>query len=761
MKKRKRRNKKLSSKSMLTLCVVVCILSIIAIGLIAGSIFGYVEGTELIDAENMRLNLTSFLYAEDSESGEMVEVEQLYDTENRIWVSSSKIPENLKNAFVAIEDERFYSHSGFDIKRLMGAAIQYITNNGKSSYGGSTITQQLVKNITKDDDYSVKRKVQEIYRAWNLERRLSKDEILEYYLNTIYLSRKCNGVASAAQTYFGKDVSELSLAECASIAGITKYPTKYDPFSNPENNKERQQVILKKMYELRFITKKEYEEAKAEELKFLSVEDNVNKNIQSYYADAAIEQIINDLVEKYDYTKEYASQILFNGGLKVYLCMDVDIQEKLDEVYLDEASFQRSGKGAQPQSSMVIMDPYTGQVKALIGGRGQKEGNRTLNRATQTLRQPGSTIKPLSVYSPAIEYGLVTPTSIVNDSPIEINGWAPRNDDRAFAGKITVEAALRGSRNVPAVKICDYLTPEASFNFVKNNYHISSLVDGEKRGGKVFTDKGHSQIALGGFTDGVSVLEMCAAYCVFPNGGEYIEPTLYTKVLDSEGNVILENKNKGKIAISRTTAEDVTKMLTSAVNGGTGTAARLSNMPVAGKTGTTSSNNDRWFVGYTPYYVGAVWFGYDQPTALRGFSPNPAAVAWKKVMAKVHEELPNKKFFSDLDKNSKTIMVCAESGKRVTPACKNRVAKTYKNSKIPDKYCTHHKYEFNENKLEEGGDLIEKDEEVEGIVDIEMGEEIPGENSPEALPPTPPTENNTNPTPIAPSENNSGAIVLD
>ncbi len=765
MKKRKNRKKKNAlSRSMLALCISICICGVIAIGLIAGSLFGYVEGTELVDVENMRLNLTSFLYAQDPETGEMVEVEQLYDSENRVWVSGSKIPKDLKNAFVAIEDERFYSHSGFDIKRLTGAAIQYITNKGNSSYGGSTITQQLIKNITKDDDYSIKRKIQEIYRAYNLERKLSKDEILEFYLNTIYLSRKCNGVGSAAMTYFGKDVSDLSLAECASLAGITKFPSKYDPLSNPENNKERQQVILKKMRQLGYITKEEYEAAKEEKLEFLKSNSSGKENIQSYYTDAAIDQIIVDLMKEYKYTREFACQIIFNGGLKIYLSMDIGIQEKLDSVYKDESAFQKSSGSVQPQSSMVIMDPYTGQVKALTGGRGEKEGNRTLNRATQTLRQPGSTIKPLSVYSPAIEYGLVTPTTIVNDSPIAFGDWKPRNDDKSFRGRITVAAALRGSRNVPAVKICDYVTPEASFDFVKNNYHISTLIEREKRNGKVFTDKGLSQIALGGFTDGVSVLEMCAAYCVFPNGGKYIKPSLYTKVIDSEGNIILEHKEKGQVSISQTTAEDMTEMLTDAVSGGTGTAARLPNMPVAGKTGTTSSNNDRWFVGYTPYYVGAVWFGYDQPATLRGFSPNPAAVAWKKVMQKVHEKLPTKKFFSDLDKDSKTIMICADSGKRATPACTTLKAKTFQNSKIPEKYCTIHEYEFKEKKLSAGGGgPIKKDEEVTGVIDEETGEGItpegegtsPGAQSPSnGASPTPPTAE-------IPSTPNGGAIIIE
>lgn len=770
-KAKRRRKKSFLMKALSFIGIIAAIAVIVVAGLVIGSLFGFVEDAELIDVENMRLNLTSFVYVEDSETGEMVEYEQLYDTENRIWVSSSEIPEHLKNAFVAIEDERFYSHSGVDIKRFMGAAIQYITKKGNSSYGGSTITQQLIKNLTRDDEYSVKRKIQEIYRAFNLERELSKDEILEYYLNTIYLSQKCNGVASASLTYFGKEVSELSLAECAVLAGITQYPSKYDPLVNPDNNKQRQQVILRKMLELGFITDKEYEEAKSEELKFVKKNSGGKEDYQSYFTDAVIDQVIENLMKQYNYTKEYASKILYNGGLRIYLSMDPAMQEIMDKVYNDPAAFQKASGSVQPQSSMVIMDPYTGLVKALSGGRGEKEGNRTLNRATQTLRQPGSTIKPLTVYAPAVEYGLVEPSTIVNDAPVEFGEWKPRNDDRRFAGRITVASALRGSRNVPAVKICNYLTPEAAFDFMKNNLHVDTLVEKRTEKGKVLSDVALAPIALGGLTDGVTVLDMCAAYCTFPNGGKYIEPSLYTKVLDSEGNVILEHKAMEQIAMSETTAEDMISMLTNAVNGGTGTAARISGMRVAGKTGTTSSNHDRWFVGFTPYYVGAVWFGYDTPATLRGFSPNPAAVAWRKVMAPIHENLQDKGFLENEEKGKYSIMLCADSSMRATPACQNLTSKKYKKSDIPEKFCTHHEYEFNENDLNKGSaELLEKDEEVEGIVE-EVGEEggalgegetgeaetPPANETPQTPPPVsqPPA---ASPAPQPPSSGNAGFV---
>ena len=643
--------------------------------------------------------------------------------------------------------------------------MQYLSNKGDSSYGGSTITQQLIKNITNDDDYSIKRKIQEAYRAYNLEKELSKDEILEYYLNTIYLSQKCNGVGSASETYFGKDVSELSLAECATLAGITQFPTKYDPLVNPENNKSRQRVILKKMHQLGFITESEYQEALKEEIVFKKKKSDEDINYQSYFTDAVIDQIIGDMMNEHNYTKEYATTILYNGGLQIYLSMDPNIQNTLDEVFNDPSTFPKGSKAVQPQASMVIMDPYTGLVKALCGGRGEKEGNRTLNRATQTLRQPGSTIKPLSVYTPAVEYGLVTPSSTVNDAPVKFGNWSPRNDDRSFRGRIPVSSALRGSRNVPAVKICNYVTAEASFDFVKNNFRITSLVKDEVRNGKSFTDLGLAAIGLGGLTDGVTVLEMCAAYSTFPNGGKYIKPSLYTKVLDSEGNIFLEHKAKEEIAMSETTAESMVSMLTGVVTGGTGTSARLSGMNAAGKTGTTSSKNDRWFVGFTPYYVGAVWFGYDEPSPLN-FSGNPAAIAWKKVMTPVHANLKNKSFLADEKDGKYSIMICEESGMRASPACKALTSKDYSKDDIPTKLCTTHPYKFNKNDLNEGAEpTTVKNEDVPGMVietepsgdigDIHIGSSSPSEPSPSA------PSSQTNPVqtnPSVPSEN-KGIVI--
>ncbi|MGM9551334.1 MAG: transglycosylase domain-containing protein [Clostridia bacterium] len=694
-KKKKQRNKFLSGLFMTlkVLCVLFLVLITIAGGVIFGSLVGYIDNIELLDLKQMSVNLTSFVYAVD-EYGTEHQLEVLYDEENRVWADLEEIPDHLKNAFVAIEDERFYTHKGFDIKRTVGAAIGYIqqkiTGSSESTYGGSTITQQLIKNITGEDDYSIDRKIQEIYRAYKLEQEIDKDEILELYLNTIYLSQQCNGVKSASKVYFNKELSELTLSECATIAAITQFPTKYDPKRNPENNRQRRDVILNKMYELGYITYPEYAEAKATEVVTVAKEESTGySSTTSYYTDALIDQIVNDLVEQKGYTKAIAEKLLYCGGFKIYSAMNTNVQSIMDAYYANLDNFPKTSGDTIVQSSMVVIDPTTGYVAGVVGGRGVKEASRTLNRATQTLRQPGSSIKPIAIYAPAVEYGLVTPQTIVSDTPVTIGDWSPRNDDRSFRGNITVASALAGSRNVPAVKILQRVGLERSFSFLTKNMHISSLVESREENGKVFSDKGFASIGLGGLTDGVSVLEMAAAYVPFASKGSYYEPSFYTKVLDPSGEVILERTPKAQPAISETTAVTMTQMLQGVVTSGTGTSARLSSMPSAGKTGTTSNNYDRWFVGYTPYYVGAVWYGYDTPKSLRGISGNPSAKVWKGVMEQIHSNLPYKDF-NTLGATSK-VLLCAQSGLLPNSTCESLAHGDYSESARPTTRCTIHK----------------------------------------------------------------------
>lgn len=648
--------------------------------------------TDSGNVDTISLNLTSLVYAID-ENGNEIQFEALYDEENREWAELEDIPDDLKNAFIAIEDERFYSHQGFDVKRTIGATLSYlekkITKSNDRTYGGSTITQQLIKNYTDEDDYSIKRKVEELYRAYKLEQVMEKDQILELYLNTIYLSQQCNGVRSAAKVYFGKELDELTLAECATIAAITQFPTKYDPKRNPESNKERRNVILNKMCELGYISKSERDAAKETDVITVATEeDRPAASITSYYTDALIDQVLRDLMEEKGCTEVVAKQLLYSGGLKIYSAMNPRIQSIMDDYYANDDNFPKTSGETIVQSSMVIIDPNTGYVVGIIGGRGEKTASRTLNRATQTLRQPGSSIKPLSIYSPAVEYGLIEPGDIVSDVEITIDGWTPRNDDRSFRGDITISAALAGSRNVAAIRILQYLGLDRSFNFLKKNYHISSLVTSKVSGGKVFTDKGFAAIGLGGLTSGVSVIEMAAAYVPFASRGYYYEPAFYTKVTDSRGNVILERTPTPLPAISESTAYTMTQMLQGVVTSGTGTSARLAKMPAAGKTGTTSDNNDRWFVGYTPYYVGAVWYGYDEPASLRGISGNPSAKVWKGIMDKVHEPLSTKNFNSL--GNTSHYLVCADSGLLPNSSCSNLTFGDYTKSLAPKSRCSIH-----------------------------------------------------------------------
>lgn len=641
-----------------------------------------------IGVEAMNLNYTSTVCYVD-ENGAEHEYETLYATQNRSWVDLENMPKHLKYAAIAIEDERFESHNGVDWKRTFGAAANLFFSM-RSDFGGSTITQQLVKNITGDKKDTVRRKLQEIMRALYIERHYTKDTIIELYLNTIYLSQGCYGVSTASEVYFGKDVSELSLAECASLVGITNLPTYYDPFINPENNLKRQRNILAKMLEIGSITQEEYDAAIAEELVFKkkSKEERIDSNIQSYFVDQVIEDVIDDLVEERGLSYQVAERMIFSGGLKIYATIDPDVQSAMEDVLENDSNYPTaSGKG-KPECAMVVMDPYTGEVRGIVGGRGKKTQNRGWNRATQTFRQPGSSIKPIAVYAPAIEYGLINPQTAMDDTPFTVlNGRAyPKNETQRYQGRMNITKALMESINTISVKTLNELTPERSFNFMTTNLGFSKL---NKK-----SDKNLAPLALGGLTTGVSTMEMAAAYSAFVNKGTYIEPHTYTKVLDNQGNVILEKKPAVVDAMSEKTASYMNYMLSKVMsNGGTGNLARLNNMTAAGKTGTTDDDKDRWYVGYTPYYSAAVWYGYDQPrTIAKGLSP--ALTTWKKVMNAIHKDLPNKNF--DYGDDFKYVNVCSTSGLLPNEYCSADVRGTqviagfFHKDDVPTKRCTVH-----------------------------------------------------------------------
>ncbi len=592
-----------------------------------------------IDLNDFTLNQSSIIYYKDS-NGDYQKLTTVKSSENRIWVDGDQIPQHMKDALVAIEDKRFYTHKGVDWFRTAHAALNMFT--GGSTFGGSTITQQLIKNLTQQDDITVQRKLLEIFQALDLEKNYDKDEILEYYLNAVYFGEGCYGVQTAAQTYFGKDAKDLSVAESAAIVGITNLPTYYDPFYSVENNKERQENVLREMYKQGYLNKSEYEEAKNEKLEFVRGENSPDSSsVYSYYEEVVLSDVIGDLAEAKGISRTAASQLVHNAGYEIYACIDKDIQAKVDAIYTDPEQLPKTygSTKSQLQSAIVIIDQTTGEIKALRGGTGDKNINYGLNRATGTTRPPGSSIKPIAVYGPAIEYGLISPSTLVLDADathvrLAHTSWYPKNSPNTYDGIITINTALQKSKNTVAAQIMDKLTPSASLEFLRSRLGVTSLID---------SDADYAAMALGEPHYGITVREMAQAYTALANDGVFTYSRTYTMVKDRSGKIILDNQPQTIQAFSQETARTMTYMLNNAATYGTGSESRLSNMPVAGKTGTTSANRDRWFCGYTPYYTCAVWTGYDTPETM-AFSGNPATQIWQKVMSAVHADLPRKEF---------------------------------------------------------------------------------------------------------------------
>lgn len=625
--------------------VVTVLLVILTTTLLLACVFAFYVKTCLtedidVSLSDYQLSESSIIYCETS-AGEYKELATLHGSENRIWVDLEDIPDYLVKALVAIEDHRFYEHKGVDWYRTVGAMFTMLTG-GDDSFGGSTITQQLIKNLTGNKEVTVQRKLIEIFQALEFEKKYDKDEIIEWYLNAVYFGEGCDGIYTAAQKYFGKEPSQLTLAESASIVGIVNLPTYYSPFYSEENNKERQETVLRRMYELGYISYDEYEQAKNEQLVFTRSDNEVaDQEIYSYYVEAVIKDVTEDLMEQKGISQDTARQLLYNGGYRVYSCLDSYIQECVDNVYLDVENFPKPYRAndQQLQSAMVIMDPYTGEVVAMSGGVGEKTGNLVLNRATDALRAPGSSFKPLAVYAPAIELGLITPSTLVNDAPREEvemsqNQWYPNNSDFKYRGIIDIATGVRLSLNTVAAQVLDKLGLDASTNFLKNKLGVTSLVP---------DDYNYASLALGELTNGISVLEMAQAYCTFDNSGIFTEARTYSRVTDAAGNIVLDNQPKTHVAMKSSTATNITSLLFSAANYGTGSESIFSGQAIAGKTGTSSYNWNRWFAGYTPYYVGVVWTGFDQPEQMYVYG-NPAAQVWRRVMQQVHAGLEYKSF---------------------------------------------------------------------------------------------------------------------
>lgn len=662
-------------------------------------VFIYVDGEFDLSSLDHSLNYTTVIYGQSE--GETVEVEQLHGSENRIWANIDEISPYLQNAFVAIEDQRFYKHSGVDIKRTLHSVLNFFNPKATSSFGGSTITQQLVKNLTEDDDHTITRKIQEMRRAWYLESQYRKPQILEVYLNTIYLSQGCYGVQTAAEKYFGKSVADLTIAEAACIASITKAPTYYDPLVNLENNKRRATDVINKMLELEMISAEEAEAAKAEELVFSDGSGKVDKeNVKSYFVDAVTDAVISDLINKKGYSKLYAESLIYSGGLQIYSTMDVKVQNSIDSVYKDRNNFPRitayddTLKKAIPlESAIAIIDNSTGACVGLYGGIGEKETARGLNRATRGLQQPGSSIKPIATYAPAIEYGVcvdgnnaLSPSSMILDWYIDEEKKYPVNQSRFESNKkVTLTAGVAQSLNTVAARVHMALGSNRSFNFMKDNLGFTTLVPGSDNDANV------GALGLGGLTNGVTVYEMAASYAAFANEGTYTKPYLYTKVVDQNGRTILENQVESHTAMSGETARVMNQLLAYAASAGTGTPANLYTHETAGKTGTTSGDYDRWFVGYTAQYSAAVWVGYDYDHTIYYGGANPAATAFKKVMQKVHQGVAPKPLAKP-----KTLVACEycfESGMLLTDKCTMKANGQFLPNGVPTQPCNAHEQE--------------------------------------------------------------------
>lgn len=713
--KKKSRNKKVMGKVFLVIFVILALVASIA----AGAVVGFIDNSMDLIANEYNLDFTSIIYYIDEETNQPVELDRIHRNENREWVDIEKIPENLTNAFIAIEDERFREHRGVDLKRTFGAFIQWAM--GRDSYGGSTITQQLVKNITGDKDKSPTRKIQEIIRAINLEKKMSKDQIIEMYMNTIYFGGGCHGVQTAAKYYFSKNVEDLTLEQCASLAGIVKAPTTYNPATNYENNKSRQEVILTQMAKQGVITQEECEKAKKADLNLkIGTVKQENAGVKSYFVDEVVNDVVKDLMEKENLTESEATNRLYTGGFKIYSTIDPKVQAAIDKVYKNTANFPGSA-GNKPQSAIVIIDPYTGHIKGMAGGIGEKTVNRGFNMATQAKRQPGSAIKPLAVYAPAIEHNVVTAATVVNDSHLKIGDWEPKNSGGGYKGKLTVRRHLELSRNIPAVKVMRELTVDKAFDFMTEKLGFTTLVAGETRNGKVVSDKSLS-MALGGLTDGVTVEEMTAAYATFVNSGNYNKAVTYTKVIDANGKVVLENKVKSKRAMSEETAYIMQNMLTGVIKSGTGTSASLGNIHAGGKTGTTNSNKDRWFVGFTPNYVGGVWIGHEIPKAMSGSNLCPRI--WKTIMQEIHAGETIKKISVPNDVVKRT--VCEISGHVASSICRATRVDYFKEGTQPMKYCSSHDTGL----TSEGGGTDTNTPTSSPTTDTSVNDELTGDDTP-------------------------------
>ena len=665
--------KKKIKKIIITVIIIIIVILAIILGI---SAYNWKQITT-----DMFLNENSVIVDSDGNV-----IAELGSERKKIKIENEEVPENLKNAYVSIEDERYYKHHGVDIKRTGSAIINYVIHIGNSSFGGSTITQQLVKNLTGDNSGSISRKVKEWWKAYLLECYFSKEEILDMYLNIIYVGPNIYGVGAGSQYYFSKDVQNLTLAECAFLAGINNSPNSYNPFDdetdNTEKIKNRTITVLDKMLELEYITEDEYNTAVSEVnngLRFRQGTVEASDGIYSYHTDALINEIIQDIADKKNITEDFATNYLYLGGLTINSTQNSSIQDETETEFNKRQYHIASREGGDPaQAAMVIIDHKTGQVLSCVGGLGEKDTARGLNRATQSTRQTGSSIKPLAVLAPGIDKKKFTAATIYADVETTFEGnYSPVNYD-GYLGEITVRKAVESSQNIPFVEMMEQIGVKTSISYLKD-MGITTL-----------TEKDESlSLALGGLDKGITPLEMAAAYATIANDGVYIEPTFYTEITNQSGKTIVEAKPESHRVFSEQVAYILKEILTQPVKGANGTATycSISGIDVAAKTGTTDENYDRWLCGFTPYYTAATWFGYDQNETIYFNRQNPAGIIWANVMRTIHSGLANATF----EKPSwiQTETICADSGCIANSGCTNTYEEYFLWGTKPDD-CTKH-----------------------------------------------------------------------
>lgn len=688
-KARVKKGVKIGLRVLLSIMLIGVITGCLVVGAFAIYVFNFVDDKVYENLDELALGFTTTIYIQDEDTGDYKEYQRLHGEENRIWVDFANIPDNLKNAFVAVEDQRFRDHQGVDWKRTVGAFANMFLDLYSSNQGGSTITQQLVKNLTNDNKQTPMRKIREIMRARYLEEKYEKDTILECYLNTICLGGGIYGAEVAANYYFGKSTEELTLVECAAIASLAKEPEKYRPDRHPDNNKTRRNLVLRLMYEQEYITKEVYEQSIKTELVIVADESAKNSGASnSYFIDAVVEEVIDRMVEEYGMDEAYASKNFYNGGYKIYCTLNPKVQSVLEEEYLKQDTYfklKSKKSGQRVQSAMTIMD-YEGHIVGIVGGSGEKKGDRSYNRATMASRQPGSTIKPIAAYSQALQKNLIYFSSIVKDSALDNyypDGDAgPKNSYNQYLGDITVAKALERSTNTVPCKLVKQMGVQSTYYYINDMFGIDTLDSAQ--------DMNLSSLGLGGTFTGINTTQSAAAFAVFGNLGIYHQPTTFTLMTDQRDKVILKQGN-GSAAIDENTATIMNHLLQTVVYGEQGTARQIASFSETikcyAKTGTSSDVYDSWLVGGTPYYVGSCWFGFDSQEKLNNSSL--AKNMWKNVMKKVHEDLEPKEFVESEFVSHR--YYCEATGLLATDKCVKVSEGWYKTNYSLPAVCTEHK----------------------------------------------------------------------